>query len=91
MDGVGDLLRIGSWIIIGFFAGFVASLLLGEPQGCVKNIVVGCLGAVLGGWIFELYWHAPRAGLNLESFLVALVGSVLLLIFFQAIRSPRKE
>lgn len=77
------------WIILGLFAGWIGSVLMGERQGCVMNIVVGIIGALLGGFLFNLAGRTPVTGLNLWSFFVALVGSILLLAFFRAIRGPQ--
>lgn len=77
------------WIVLGFLAGWVGSVLMGESRGCVMNIVIGIVGALLGGFLFNLAGHTPVTGLNLWSFFVALVGSILLLAFFRAIRGPQ--
>ena len=71
-----------SWVIFGALAGWVASLLVGTSrrQGCLGNIVVGVLGALLGGFLMSvLGGRAVTIGWNLRSFLVAVVGAVLLL------------
>ncbi|NJK78969.1 MAG: GlsB/YeaQ/YmgE family stress response membrane protein [Chloroflexaceae bacterium] len=76
-----------SWIIFGALAGWVASMLVGnnQRQGCILNIIVGIVGAFLGGLIVEL---ATGAGFsfawNWRSFFVAVLGSVLLLIIVGA-------
>jgi uncharacterized membrane protein YeaQ/YmgE (transglycosylase-associated protein family) len=50
-----------------------------DRMGCIMNIVVGIIGAFLGGWIFSLFGGTGITGFNLYSFLVALVGAVVLL------------
>jgi len=77
------------WIILGGVAGWFASLLLGERQGCVTNILVGILGALGAGFFFSRFGGAPVTGLNLSSFFVALVGSLLLIAFVRALRGPQ--
>lgn len=77
------------WIVLGFCAGWIASLLMGERQGCVMDIIVGIIGALLGGFLFNLAGRTPITGLNLWSFFVALIGSILLIAFFRAIRGPQ--
>lgn len=69
------------WIVLGALAGWVASIIMGrnDRMGCIMNIVVGIVGAFLGGWIFSLFGGSGITGFNLYSFLVALVGAVVLL------------
>jgi len=69
------------WIVLGALAGWVASIIMGRNnrQGCITNIVVGIIGAFLGGFIFNLFGSTGITGFNLWSFLVAVVGAVALL------------
>lgn len=70
------------WIILGGIAGWLASIIMGRnaSMGLVANIVVGILGAVIGGFLMGLVFDSPGAtGLNLYSLLVAVVGAVILL------------
>ena len=78
-----------SWVILGGVAGWIASLVFGEQQGCITNVAVGVVGAVLAGFIFSRFGEAPVTGLNLWSFFVAVVGSVVLVAFFRALRGPQ--
>ena len=71
-----------SWIIFGALAGWVASMVVGtqKRQGCLMNIVIGILGAFLGGFIFRLLTREPVWwDWNLQSFGIAVLGAVLLL------------
>lgn len=69
-----------SWIIFGALAGWVASLITGRHQGCCLNIVVGVVGAFVGGFIVQLVTgRGLSLGWNLRSFAVAVLGSVILL------------
>ena len=70
-----------AWIIFGAIAGWVASKLTGrdDQQGCLMNIVVGVIGAFIGGAIVGLFTGGFSIGFNLTSFVVAVVGAVLLL------------
>jgi len=71
-----------SWVIFGALAGWVASILAGtnKRQGCLMNIAVGVAGAFLGGLLMEfLTGRGVRFDWNLRSFIVAVVGAVLLL------------
>ena len=69
------------WIILGGFSGWIASKLMKRDaqMGIGMNIIVGIIGAFLGGWVFSLLGWAPATGLNLWSFFVAIVGAVLFL------------
>ncbi len=80
--------NILSWVIFGALAGWVASLLTGrnDQQGCLTNIIVGVIGAFLGG----LLWSFIRGtdvllGWNLGSFVIAVAGAVLLLAILRAL------
>lgn len=68
------------WIVFGALAGWIASLLVGKNQGLLTNIVVGVIGALLGGWLFDQFGGQGVTGFNLSSLLVAVVGAVVLLV-----------
>jgi uncharacterized membrane protein YeaQ/YmgE (transglycosylase-associated protein family) len=71
-----------SWIVFGALAGWVASMLMGNSsrQGCLMNIIVGVLGAFLGGLLIEVLTNRSVGfGWDLRSFGVAVIGAVLLL------------
>lgn len=69
------------WIVLGALAGWIASLIMGtdESMGALANIIVGILGAVIGGFIFNLFGAQGVTGFNVWSLVVAILGSVLLL------------
>jgi uncharacterized membrane protein YeaQ/YmgE (transglycosylase-associated protein family) len=70
-----------AWIIFGALAGWVASKITGrdDQMGCLTNIVVGVIGAFIGGALVGLFTGGFNIGFNLVSFIVAVVGAVLLL------------
>jgi len=69
-----------AWIVFGALAGWIASLLTGRHQGCCLNIVVGVIGAFIGGIIVQLATgRGFSLGFNLPSFAVAVLGAVILL------------
>jgi len=76
------------WIIFGGLVGWVASIIMGTNarQGIFMNVVVGVIGAFLGGWIMGLINGQELTGFNLYSFLVALLGAVILLAIVRAFR-----
>lgn len=80
-----------TWVIVGGLAGWVASMIMktDKEQGVVGNIVVGILGALIGGFIVELAGGQGFSGFNLWSFIVALIGA-LVLTFLWKLVSGRK-
>ena len=86
-----DLWSIIVWIVVGGLAGWVASKIVGtdKSQGLIGNIVVGIVGALVGGFLVGLLGGAGFTGLNLWSFLVALLGAVILLFLWKAITGRR--
>jgi len=70
------------WIVLGGLAGWIASIIMGKnaSMGIVANIVVGVIGAMIGGFLFSLFGNEDAiSGFNLTSLLVATLGSVVLL------------
>ena len=82
-----DVLGIISWIVVGGFAGWVASMITktNASQGLLGNIIAGVIGGVVGGFVFGLLGGSGFTGFNLWSFLVALVGAVIVLAIWKAL------
>jgi uncharacterized membrane protein YeaQ/YmgE (transglycosylase-associated protein family) len=80
-----------AWIVVGLIAGALAKMVVpGEgPGGLIGDIIVGIVGAFIGGWIFNYFGHAGVSGLNLGSIGVAFVGAVVLLIILRLISGRR--
>lgn len=76
------------WIVFGALVGWIASLIMktNGQQGLLLDIVVGIAGAVLGGWIMSMLGEGDVSGFNLYSFLVALLGAVILLAIVKMVR-----
>lgn len=76
------------WIVIGGLAGWVASKFMNtdKEQGILANIIVGVIGAFVGGFVVNLVGGQGITGFNIWSFVVALLGSVILLWILKAIR-----
>jgi uncharacterized membrane protein YeaQ/YmgE (transglycosylase-associated protein family) len=76
------------WIILGALAGWIASLVMGtnRQQGTLVDIVVGIIGAFLGGFIFQALGGTGVTGFNVGSLLVAVVGAIVLLAIVRAVR-----
>jgi uncharacterized membrane protein YeaQ/YmgE (transglycosylase-associated protein family) len=69
------------WLILGGISGWIASMITGnnERMGIGWNLVVGVIGAFIGGWLAGIFGLGPATGLNLWSFLISIVGAVILL------------
>jgi uncharacterized membrane protein YeaQ/YmgE (transglycosylase-associated protein family) len=67
------------WIIFGALAGWIASLIMKTRQGLLLDIVVGIIGAMIGGFIFRAFGAAGVSGFNVYSLLVAILGAIVLL------------
>ena len=80
-----------SWIILGALAGWIASKIMNtdEEQGAIANIVVGIIGAFIGGLIFQAFGGSEVNGFNLYSIIVAIVGAVVLLFIYKALTGGR--
>ena len=76
-----DLLTLLAWIVFGGIAGWIASLIMrtDAEQGAVGNVIVGIIGAVLGGYIMQILGANGASGFNFYSLLVAVLGAVVLL------------
>jgi uncharacterized membrane protein YeaQ/YmgE (transglycosylase-associated protein family) len=77
-----------AWIVLGLVAGFIASKIVNKSgEGIFLDIVLGIVGAIAGGWVFTAFGGSGVTGLNLYSLLVAVVGAVILLVAYHAIRN----
>lgn len=76
-----------AWIVLGLLAGFIGSKIVNKTgEGIFLDIVLGIVGAVAGGWLFNTFGASGVTGLNLYSLLVAVVGAVVVLVVYHAIR-----
>ena len=78
-----------AWIIFGALAGWVASMLAGtsDRQGCIVDIIVGVVGAFVGGILVQFLTGNPfDFGFNIMSFIVAVIGAIVLLVLLRLIR-----
>jgi uncharacterized membrane protein YeaQ/YmgE (transglycosylase-associated protein family) len=75
-----------SWIILGLISGFIASKIVNRRgEGTLLDIVLGIVGALVGGWIFAAIGHPPVTGVNLYSILVSVLGAILVLVSYHAL------
>jgi uncharacterized membrane protein YeaQ/YmgE (transglycosylase-associated protein family) len=75
-----------AWVVLGLLAGFIGSKIVNKRgEGMMLDIVLGVVGAIAGGFVFNALGAPGVSGLNLYSLLVAVVGSVLLLVLYHAV------
>jgi uncharacterized membrane protein YeaQ/YmgE (transglycosylase-associated protein family) len=80
------IVSILAWLVLGLIAGFIGSKIVNSTgQGILIDIVLGIVGAFVGGFLFTAVGAAPVTGLNLYSLVVAVVGSVVVLVLYHAI------
>jgi uncharacterized membrane protein YeaQ/YmgE (transglycosylase-associated protein family) len=80
-------MSIIAWIVLGLIAGFIGSKLVNKRgEGFFLDIILGIVGAVVGGWVFSQFGGEGVSGLNLHSLLVAVLGAVLVLVIYHLIR-----
>lgn len=75
-----------AWIVLGLIAGFIGSKMVNNTgQGLIGDILLGIVGAVAGGWLFTSFGQPGVTGVNLYSIVVAVIGSVVLLMAYHAL------
>jgi len=80
-------MSIVGWIILGLIAGYIASKIVNKQgEGFFLDIVLGIVGAIVGGWLFAFFGAAGVSGFNLYSMFVAVVGAVIVLVGYHAIQ-----
>lgn len=85
-------MSILAWIVLGLIAGFIGSKLVNKTgEGLVLDIVLGIIGAVVGGYLFNMFGAQGVSGVNLYSLLVAVVGAVVVLVLYHAIRGGARR
>jgi uncharacterized membrane protein YeaQ/YmgE (transglycosylase-associated protein family) len=81
---------IVAWIFVGLIAGFLASKVVNRTgEGMMRDILLGVVGAIVGGWIFNAIGEPGVSGVNLYSILVAFVGGVVVLVLYHALFGKR--
>jgi len=75
-----------AWIVLGLIAGFIASKIVNKSgEGLILDIILGIVGAVIGGYLFQTFGMAGVTGVNIYSILVAVVGAVVFLVLYHAL------
>ena len=80
-------MNVISWIVLGLIAGFLGSTLVNKRgEGMFIDIILGIIGALVGGWLFNLMGSAGVTGFNIWSLFVAVIGSVISLVLWHTLR-----
>jgi uncharacterized membrane protein YeaQ/YmgE (transglycosylase-associated protein family) len=78
------------WIVLGLISGFIASKLVNKSgEGMFLDILLGIVGAVVGGWLFRAFGMPGVSGLNVYSVAVAVIGAAVFLILYHALSGRR--
>jgi uncharacterized membrane protein YeaQ/YmgE (transglycosylase-associated protein family) len=76
-----------AWIVLGLIAGFIGSKIVNKSgEGFFLDIILGIVGAVVGGWLFSFFGGHGVAGLNVYSLVVAVLGAIVVLVVYHMIR-----
>ena len=79
-----------AWIVLGLIAGFIASKLVNKSgEGMLLDIILGIVGAVVGGWLFNAFGMPGVTGFNVYSVVVAVIGAVVFLVVYHALTRRR--
>jgi len=85
-------MSIIAWIVLGLIAGFIGSKIVNKRgEGMLRDIILGVIGAVVGGWLFHVFGAAGVTGLNLYSLLVAVVGAIVVLVIYHALMGRKSR
>lgn len=83
-------MTILTWVVVGAIAGFLASLITGSREGLVMMVVLGIVGAVVGGWLaVDVFKIAGVTGVNANSIIVAVVGALIVVFVVGSLGTRR--
>ena len=83
-----DSMGILSWLIVGLVAGYIGSKLVNRTgEGLMRDLLLGVIGAIVGGAVFHALGYVGVTGVNLRSIFVAVVGAVIVLVTYHAVTS----
>jgi len=78
------------WIVLGAIAGFITNLIMGGGEGVIATIILGIVGAVVGGYLAGTVLKvADVTGINIESIVVAVIGGVIVVAVYRALMGRR--
>ena len=79
-----------AWIILGAIAGWITNLIMGGGEGVILTIVLGIVGAVVGGWLAgSVLGVADVTGLNITSIIVSVIGAIIVVAIYRAVAGRR--
>jgi uncharacterized membrane protein YeaQ/YmgE (transglycosylase-associated protein family) len=79
-----------AWLVLGLIAGFIASKIVNHSgSGALLDIVLGIVGAMVGGWLFNEFGHVGVTGFNIYSMVVATIGAIVILLIYHAVFGRR--
>ena len=83
-------MSIIAWLIVGLIAGFIGSKIVNKTgEGIILDIVLGIVGAMVGGFLFNMFGEQGVNGINVYSILVAVIGAVIVLLLYHAVFHKR--
>lgn len=75
-----------AWIVLGLIAGFIASKIVNKAgEGLLLDVILGIVGAVVGGWLFRVFGMPGVTGFNAYSLIVAVVGAIVFLVVYHGL------
>ena len=75
-----------TWIVLGLISGFIGSKIVNKSgEGILLDIILGVVGAMVGGWVVGFFGYGGVSGLNLYSIVVSVVGAILVLVIYHAV------
>ena len=79
-----------AWIVLGAIAGFITNLIMGGKEGVIATILLGIVGAIVGGWLAGTVLKvADVTGVNVESIVVAVVGAIIVVAVYRMVAGRR--
>ena len=79
-------MSIIAWLVVGLVSGFLASKVVNRSgEGLLLDILLGVLGAIVGGFLFRQFGHSGVTGINLYSMFVAFIGAVVVLVVYHLV------
>jgi uncharacterized membrane protein YeaQ/YmgE (transglycosylase-associated protein family) len=79
-----------AWIVLGAIAGWITNLIMGGGEGVIATIILGIIGAVVGGWLAgTVLGIADVTGINITSIIVAVIGAVIVVAIYRAVVGRR--
>jgi uncharacterized membrane protein YeaQ/YmgE (transglycosylase-associated protein family) len=83
-------MSIIGWIVLGLISGFIASKIVNnQGEGFILDIVLGMVGAIVGGYILSLFGAQGVSGVNIYSMFVAIIGAIVVLVIYHSVTARR--